>query len=387
MIAFIAGAALLTLAAPFVLYPLVLWLRARLAPVPIAAADCIPAVDLIICAHNEAASIEAKLENALALDYPRDRLEIWLASDGSTDATVEIARGFQARGVRVLDLPRNGKAFALTAAVEASRAEVLAFSDATSLWVTHALRALMRPFADERVGGVAGDQRYARAGESDDAIGERSYWSFDRRLKQWQSRAGTVISATGAIYAVRRDLFQPPPADATDDFMVSTGVVAQGKRLVFAEDAIAFEFPAEGSAGEFRRKVRVTTRGLRAVGYRRALLDPSQSGVYAFELLLHKLWRRLTWIPLLVLMLAAPMCWSEGGALAALGVAVVGGMAAGIVGLAFPALARFKPLAVASYFLMVNVACAMATLNALRGHRVSHWDPERTPARLSGPVS
>ena len=387
MIALIAYAALLALAAPFVLYPLVLWLRARLAPVPIAAADGNPTVSLIICAHNEAAAIGAKLENALALDYPTDHLEIWLASDGSTDATVEIARGFEARGVRVLDLPRRGKAFALNAAVETSRAEVLAFSDATSLWEVQALRALVRPFADERVGGVAGDQRYGKTDVSDDAIGERSYWSFDRKLKRWQSLAGTVISATGAIYAVRRNLFQPPPADATDDFMVSTGVVAQGKRLVFAADAIAVEVPAEDIGGEFRRKIRIITRGLRAVGYRRALLDPSQSGAYAFELLLHKLWRRLTWIPLLVLLFAAPMCWSAGGALSVLSVAVAGGMAAGVSGLAIPALARFRPVAMASYFLMVNAACAMATLNLVRGHRVSHWEPERTADRLSGPAS
>ncbi len=369
---------------PFVLYPLVLWLHAVVAPAPVAEADVTPKVDLLIAAHDEQASIAARLENALSLDYPRDRLTIWVASDGSSDATVEIARRFEPRGVRVLDLPRGGKAAALIAAVEASRdsgASVLAFSDANSDWRRDALRQLVRPMADESVGGVAGDQRYVASDRSaDGAVGERSYWSFDRQLKRWQTRAGNAISATGAIYAIRRELFEPPPPDATDDFMISTGVIAQGRRLVFAEEAVAFEPPAEASGGEFRRKVRIITRGLRAVGYRRALLRPSRTGFYAIELLLHKLWRRLTWIPLLLLVLAAPVAFAAALPLALASLGAAAAVALGALGLARPALARLRIVSVASYLVMVNAACAWATLNALRGHRVARWDTERPAA-------
>lgn len=389
MIVLLALTALAAIAAPFVLYPLGLFVRALLAPDPIAEADHTPDVDLIICAHNEAASIGARLENALSLDYPESRLTIWLASDGSTDETVPIARTFESRGVQVLDLPRAGKANALKMAAKASSAEVMAFSDANSHWVPSALRALTRPLADERVGGVAGNQQYGKMADQNhraESAGERSYWSFDRRLKHWQSQAANVISATGAIYAIRRCLFQAPPPDATDDFMISTGVIAAGKRLVFSEEAVAIEPPSEGSTGEFRRKVRITTRGLRAVAYRRALLNPTTSGIYAFELLFHKLWRRLTWIPLLVLLLAAPLFWAAGGALAVLSVLVIGGLAVGAVGLLYPRLQRFKLVAIPAYGLMVNAACAMATINALRGHRVSHWDPERAVDPVSGPI-
>jgi len=389
VIAAATGLLLFALAAPFALYPLALWLRARWAPRPVASADWTPSVSLVVCAHDEAKSIAAKLENALALDYPRERLEICLASDGSSDGTVEIARRFEARGVRVLDLPRRGKAHALDAAVQATRGEVLAFSDANSEWQPGALRALVRPLADDSVGGVAGDQRYRRReGPADGAaFGERSYWSFDRWQKQWQSEAGSVVSATGAIYAVRRSLYEPPPPDATDDFMVSTGVVARGRRLVFAPDAVAFEPPARNGAGEFRRKLRVVTRGLRAVAYRRALLDPFRFGAYALELLLHKLWRRLTWIPLLGLLTLAPACWAEGGALAGVASAVVGGVALGVAGLALPALARWKPVALAAYVVMVQAACALACVDLVRGRRVSHWEPERARDRVSGRAS
>lgn len=387
MIALVVVAALGAIAVPFVLYPLLLWLRARFAEAPIVPGDWTPSVDLVICAHDEADSIGAKLENALALDYPKGRLAIRVASDGSTDATVEIARRFEARGVQVLDLPRGGKAAALSAAVAASSGEILAFSDANSMWQPDALKALVRPLADARVGGVAGDQRYAKRDErlaADQADGERAYWRFDRQLKRWQSRAGNAISATGAIYAVRRSLFEPPPPDATDDFMISTGVIARGYRLVFSSDAVAVEPPADATAGEFRRKVRIITRGLRAVAYRRALLDPRRFGLYSVELLVHKLWRRLVFIPLGVLVLAIPACWAEGGWLAGFALGMTAGLLAGIAGLVSPVLGRFRPTRLAAYGLMVNAACAVAAFDAARGRRVSLWESQRATLDASG---
>lgn len=390
MITLVVAGALGAIAVPFVLYPVLLWLRARFAEAPIVTRDWTPSVDLVICAHDEAESIEAKLENALALDYPRDRLAIRVASDGSTDGTVELARRFERQGVQVLDLPRVGKAAALKAAVSSGNGEILAFSDANSMWRPDALRALVRPLADARVGGVAGDQRYAERSERSDADradGERAYWQFDRQLKRWQSRAGSAISATGAIYAVRRSLFEPPPPDATDDFMISTGVIARGYRLVFCPEAVAVEPPAERTAGEFRRKVRIITRGLRAVAYRRVLLDPRRFGLYSVELLVHKLWRRLVFVPLGVLVLAIPACWAAGGWLSGLGVGMTVGLVAGVAGLVHPALARFKPIRLAGYGLMVNAACAIAAFDAARGRRVSLWESERATPGASGQSS
>ncbi len=369
---------------PFVAYPLLLALRAHVSPVAIEAANIEPDIDLVIAAHDEAASIGQRIENALALDYPSDKLHVWIASDGSRDATVEIARHFESRGVRVLDLPRGGKAAALAAAVEASSSAIIALSDANSDWQKDALRALVRPFADLQVGGVAGDQRYA--GKSDEAVGERGYWSFDRQLKRWQSRAGNAISATGAIYAIRRELFEPPPADATDDFMISTGVIARGQRLVFAESAIALEPPAEATGGEFRRKVRIITRGLRGVFYRRALLNPARTGLYALELAIHKLLRRLVWIPLVLLVSIAPFAWAAEAQLAWVAVAALAGVALGVTGLLWPSLTRARIVAVAAYVVMVNAACARATLNALLGRRVARWETQRPGNAAVGPT-
>jgi cellulose synthase/poly-beta-1,6-N-acetylglucosamine synthase-like glycosyltransferase len=373
----------------YVLFPACLWLRARLAPRPFRSADATPPVSLVVCAYNEAGSIGARLENALALDYPADRLEVIVASDGSTDGTDAIVRAFAPRGVRLLSLPRQGKIPALNTAAAAATGAVLVFSDANSQTERGALRALLRPFADPGVGGVAGDQRYLRPGRrADGAEGERAYWDLDRRLKRWQSAAGSVTSATGAIHAVRRELFRAVPPGVTDDFWISTNVVAQGRRLVFAEDAVAWEPAAAASGSEFRRKVRVMTRGLRGVVLMRELLDPFRHGLYAMQLFSHKVLRRLAVLPLAAILLATPWLWSSGPFYRAAALAQAAFYAAAALGALVPAgsLRRAwlrrpaKLLALPAFFCMANAAAGLAALNVLRGHRIDSWEPQRSPS-------
>lgn len=366
----------------YVGFPLVLLARARLRPRPVAAAPIEPSVTMVVAAHDEARVIAAKLENALDLDYPADRFEVVVASDGSTDGTNAIVAGFADRGVRLIQLPRVGKAAALDAGIGAARGEVIVFSDANSLYDRGAIRALVAPFADPQVGGVAGDQRYRTSARGEGA-GERQYWDLDRRLKEAESRAGSVISATGAIYAVRRSLLGPTPVGVTDDFAISTGVVAQDRRLVFAPDAVAWEEVAPAGASEYARKVRIMTRGLRGVALRAALLDPRRSGFYAVQLATHKLLRRLMVVPLATLALASPLLWGRGGLYRAATLAQVGfyGLAAlGTLGGERP-VARSKAVSFPAFFLQANVAAAQAAWNVVRGRRIDRWEPtERTAA-------
>ena len=196
----------------YFLFPLLVLVRGWLFRRPYREACTLPRVSIVIACHNEEANIEKKLHNLFALDYPADRLQIIIASDGSTDATEDVAARFSDR-VLLLRLPRRGKAAALNAAVARAVGDILVFSDANSMYDPDAIRMLTRPFADEQVGGVAGDQRYnKRRSAASIQDGECRYWSFDRWLKQQQSRAGSVTSATGAIYAIRRELFATCPA-------------------------------------------------------------------------------------------------------------------------------------------------------------------------------
>jgi cellulose synthase/poly-beta-1,6-N-acetylglucosamine synthase-like glycosyltransferase len=371
---FWGGAA--TLAWTLVIFPALVVLRGTVLRRPHREEPITPDVTIVVSAHNEVASIGAKLESLLALDYPADRVEIIVASDGSDDGTNELVATFAARGVRLLALGRMGKAAALNTAVGQASGEILVLSDANSLFGPDALRALVAPFADAEVGGVAGDQRYLPA---DGMVGERSYWSFDRVMKAYESQAGHVISATGAIYAIRRSLFQPVPGDVTDDFVISTGVIEQGYRLVFAPDAVAFEPVSSGSDVEFGRKVRIATRGFRSVLARRALLDPRAHGFYALQLLSHKVLRRLMAIPLAAIALATVMLWRHGGIyqLAGLAQAAFYGLAGLGIALGDRPVGRHPILSLPAFFTIVNWAALLAALNVVRGRRIERWEPAR----------
>jgi cellulose synthase/poly-beta-1,6-N-acetylglucosamine synthase-like glycosyltransferase len=371
------------LAYTYLLFPLVVLLRAALRPRPYDSGEITPTVTLVISAHNEAASIDAKLENLLSLDYPEDRLEVVIASDGSDDGTDELVRAYAERGVGLVSLPRVGKAAALNTAVTEAEGEVLVFSDANSIYAPDALRALVRPFADPSVGGVAGDQRYrSRDGADAIASGEQRYWDFDRLLKKAESRAGSTISATGAIYAVRRSLFRSVPPGVTDDFFTSTGAIAQGYRLVFAADAVAYEPVAQTSEVEWGRKVRVMTRGLRGVLMRRELLDARRHGFYAVQFLTHKLLRRTMVFPLAVAAATSPLLWRRGRIYraATLAQATVYGLGAGGMLLRDRPLGRRKAFMLPAYFCFVNAASLRAVWNVVRGRRIDLWEPQRLPA-------
>jgi cellulose synthase/poly-beta-1,6-N-acetylglucosamine synthase-like glycosyltransferase len=370
----------------YILFPLIVLLRGRLLTRPFTQSDITPRVTIIVAAHNEESSIGEKVRNLLSIDYPPDRLEVIIASDGSDDDTEKIVRQFEGHGVRLLGLPRKGKAFAMNAAVAASSGDILVFSDANSMYTPGAVRALVRPFADPTVGGVAGDQRYlADSSAAITADGERAYWDLDRMLKEAQSQAGNVTSATGAIYAIRRSLFSPVPEGVTDDFVTSTKVIAQGHRLVFASAAIAFEPVARSGGVEFGRKVRVITRGFQSVLEMRTLLNPFRYGFYAIQLFSHKVMRRLVALPLIVLLVGSLILWNDGllYGTVALGQLLVYGCAALGLALSGTRFGRTKVLTLPLFFVAVNVAALLAALKLMVGQRVIMWDPQRPQSPVS----
>ncbi len=370
----------------YLVFPLIVLLRALIWKRPHSSNDITPTISLIIAAHNEVKSIGSKLDNILALDYPIDRMNVLIASDGSTDGTDDVVRAYETRGILLLSLPRRGKATAINEAVKTTRGDILVFSDANSMFAPDAIQALVRPFADPGVGGVAGDQRYVKdRGTGLTADPERSYWSFDRWLKKCEGCSGNVISATGAIYAIRRSLFQLVPDGVTDDFVTSTAVIAQGHRLVFAPDAIAYEPVARSSGAEFGRKVRVITRGLRGVVVMRRLLNPFRYGFYSLQLFSHKVLRRLVVFPLLLFVGFSIVSWRHGplyqGAtlvqILFYGLAIVGML------LGHTRLGTVKLFSMPFFFCMVNTAALVAAMNMLRGHQITIWEPHRLPVTVT----
>lgn len=369
--------ALGVLAYGYIGFPLLAALRALVAPRPVRRDETyLPTVSLIIAAHNEADVIVQKLENAAALDYPADLVEVIVASDGSDDATEALVVQHGAANVRLLSLPRGGKNRTLNAAVAEASNDILVFSDADSMLQSGALRQLVAPLADPTVGGVGGDYRYAKNAA---ATGERSYWSFDRALKRWQSTAGSMTSATGQLFAMRRELFHPMPDGVTDDFFSSVQVPTAHKRLIFAPEAVATGPVATSAKAEFRRKVRVVTAGLRGVWMARAALDPRTHGLFALQLFSHKLLRRLNVVPLVVLTLTAPILARRGVGyrLVALGLWSIHALGALGFLLRGTRLGRTKLLSLPFFFEMVNGAVLVSLYGLLRGDRQDTWVPER----------
>jgi poly-beta-1,6-N-acetyl-D-glucosamine synthase len=280
-------------------YPALAWVWSRVRPRPVRRAAREPSVSVLIVAHDEAARVAARLENVLALDYPRDQMEIVLASDGSTDGTAEIARAYTPDGVTVLAFERRrGKAAVLNDLVGKARGEIVVLADARQIFERRTLRALVEPFADPRVGAVSGELVLTHGPEAT-AVGHGVgvYWRYEKMIRRSESRVDSTIGATGAIYALRRDLFEPIPEDTVaDDVLIPLRIVRQGYRVLFEPEARAYDREAARAEQEFRRKARTLAGTFQLFARERWLLDPRRNRLW-FQTLSHKGLRLL--LPLL----------------------------------------------------------------------------------------
>ena len=366
---------------PYLMFPLILIIFSRVVNAGVDKRPITPPVSLIIAAYNEEKSIAAKLDNALTLEYPPGSLEIIVASDGSSDKTVEITGNYASAGVRCLDLSRRGKVFALIDAVEACTGKILVFSDANTMFEPQALQMMIRNFADDDVGGVCGNQVHSKATVGDSSTqGEQMYWSYDKWLKILESRTGSIVSADGAIYAIRRNLFQAPESAAvTDDFAISTRVIEQRYRLVFEPEARANEPPAGYASKEFGRKVRIINRGLRSVMLRKKMLNPFHYGFYSLTLFSHKISRRLVPVFLVLLFVSSLFLINEHilyrGALL-LQAGFYAWTAASFL-LRNRTIGQLKIFSLPFFFCLANLAALVALYNLITGKRVTIWSPER----------
>lgn len=288
----------------FAAYPLLVQTLARLRPRARSVAGALnraqfPSVTLIIAAYNEERVIAGKLANSLALDYPEELLEIIVVSDGSTDRTHEIVGGFAGQGVIALhDPPRSGKSAALNRAVAAAAGDIILFSDANNDFNSAAVRIMIRHFVDERVGGVCGRKSIVAAPDRQASEGDSLYWRYESAIKKAESDLGIMTTADGEIFAIRRELWHPIPADViNDDAEITFAMVRDGYRIVYEPDAVSSELASARLEEDFRVKVRMIAGGFQTVQrHWRQLLPPRSAFAWAF--LSHKLLRWL--IPLLL---------------------------------------------------------------------------------------
>jgi len=287
-------------------YGLIITLLAHRRPRPVHKKEITPSVTMLIAAYNEEGCIAAKIENTLTLDYPRDKLDILIVTDGSTDRTNEIVRSYAHRGVRLLYQPeRRGKVGAILRALPHVQGEIIAFSDANSLFYPDTLRKLVRNFADPEVGGVGGVKRILKKGDAIAAQGENLYWRYEAYLKACDSLVSSVMGVPGEVWAARREAYIPPDPDTLlDDFVASLRMVEAGWRVVFEPEAIAYEEASPSLKAEWRRRSRNAAGGWQAFFQLRGLLHHPNKWV-TFQYLSHRMLRWMVTPELFPLLLAA----------------------------------------------------------------------------------
>lgn len=367
------------IAYPYFGYLLLLKILAPLIGRPVRRAAHEPVVTFIISAYNEERNMRRKLDNTLAIDYPRDKLEILVASDASTDRTDEIVSGYRAAGIELIQLSeRSGKVAGQNAAIARARGEVLCFSDTRIMVTPDSIRAMMENLADPTVGCVSSQDRIVdESGEPDPKAGEGLYVRYEMALRRAEANLGSLVGASGSFYAVRKNLAEVWEPGLERDFLTPLKVAAAGFRTVHEPRAIGAYRALEEPQAEFRRKVRTVLRGMTVLFHMRGLLNPVRHPRVAWQLWSHKI---LRWtVPFLLVILLASS-------------AVLAGQGP-FYAVAFGAQMLLYALALAAYlnrrletrlifrvplfFTNVNLSILVAWIRYLSGSRQVTWEPSR----------
>jgi cellulose synthase/poly-beta-1,6-N-acetylglucosamine synthase-like glycosyltransferase len=348
-------------------------------------ATCTPSISIIITAYNEERDLTAKLNNTLALDYPKDKLEIIVASDCSSDRTDSIASSFAAQGVRLhRQTQRLGKTAAQNAAVELAGGEIILFSDATTLYRPDVLKTMVRNFADPSIGCVAGQLIYVDSSNSGVGHGAVSYWSYEVFLKRHESQVRSLIGVSGCLYAVRRSAYVPLYNEACSDFIIATKMVEQGLRAVYEPQAICEEQTNRRADKEFAMRVRVITQTYNDLWRHRHMLNPLRGGIYAVELLSHKVMRYLVPVFMVLLFLSTLLLAVNSTFYLAIFLAQLACYFFALGGYVLQRLGfRTRLLSLPHYFLLANFAAAVAFYKFLRGERYARWEPVRDVGQMT----
>ncbi len=377
----IFGVCLALMAYVYFGYPILVWVLSWFVQAETPRGEYLPYISLIIPAHNEERWIRQKLENTLKLDYPRGRLEIIVASDGSTDRTADIAREFAAHNVQVAEfLERHGKQEMLNQLASQAAGEILVMTDTHVLLESPSIRRLVEPFADPGVGCVTGQRRCILQPGVSQGAGEGWYWRYESWIKKSESRVHSCLGAHGQLYAVRRSIF-PKVEKVGEDFYIPMKVIAAtGLRVLFEPDAVAYTPAAATLKIELERKTRAHVSFLLTLPMLPELMVPWRTQVW-WQYFSHHLLRML--MPLALVGLAAMSCVLAPTSRFFLGVAAAQAVFYALAAVGFPLALhdiRVKLFYVPFYFSFANLAVACALLRWPRGKYDYAWNrTERIP--------
>ena len=360
----------------FVGYRTLLWMLSRRYSRLHRRASIYPEVSLIVAVHNAGNVIREKLANALALDYPQEKFEIIVASDASNDDTAAIVRTFADQGVRLVEIPhRRGKGHAEMTARNASRGEILVFTDASALLEPSSLRRMVENFADPSVGVVSSnDLMEAR---SKDGAGETSYTQGEMGLRCLESSVSSLVSVSGCFFGARRQICDVWDTKGCSDFFVPLHAVSQGFRVVMDPDCRARVRAVGSRRAEFRRKVRTIVQGLDVFFSHLTLLNPFRYGVFSWQLVSHKLFRWLLPFGFAALLLSNIALYQVHPMYRLFLVLQLAGYGAGLLALVLENRVDLTPLRLAEFFLLGYAATLVAWLDFSLGETYVIWEPSR----------
>lgn len=360
-------------------YPILVWLVSFVRPKNVRRAEFEPLVTILITAYNEEKDIRAKLENTLQIDYPPEKLEIVVASDGSTDRTDEIVNEFFDRSVKLFRQEgRVGKTVTQNNAVEQTTSEIILFSDATTNYQPDVLREILPNFADDSIGCVAGKLVYVDETASNVGKGAQSYWNYETFLKESESRACSLIGASGCLYAVRKSAYQPMYAEACSDFLICTVVYRQGLRSVYEPNAICFEETNRQTNKEMQMRVRVISQTFTDLWRNREMLNPFSKGFYAVELISHKVLRYAVPVFLFSILISTLILSFSSAIFAGIFILQSVFYLTALLGWILEKTGKnIGILAMPLYFVLANLASVIAFYRFLSGKTYARWEPIR----------
>lgn len=285
-------------------YPLLVFLFSRLKPAGTPQAGELPVVTLLIAAYNEEKVIAQKVENSLALDYPREKLQILVAADGSSDKTPDIVRQYEAQGVVLSYTPeRNGKMAAITRAMPLARGEIVVFSDANNLYDQQAIRALVAPYADRKVGATTGAKLIIEDGRSLSSA-EGFYWKYESWIKKSETRLSTCTSAVGEMFSIRKELFVAPARNiVNDDRYMAFDLIRRGYRVYYTPQARSYETVSKSAGDEIARRTRITVGAYQTMTMAAKLL-PFSRPLVLWQVISHKFFRAFVPFAMLLALLS-----------------------------------------------------------------------------------
>ncbi len=361
-------------------YPVLVYLLSRYFGRQLVRQEIEPSVSIVIAAFNEQDVINQTVENKLAQQYPSDKLEVVIISDGSTDNTdrqvLQLCERYPGRVRLLRQEPRAGKTSALNMALKELRGEIVVFSDANSMYAEDSIRKLVRNFADPSVGYVTGKMVYVRQGGSATEEGCSSYMRYENFLRQQETAIGSIVGVDGGIDAVRKNLYVPMRADQLPDFVLPLQVVTKMYRVVYEPDAILREPALASGDAEYRMRVRVSLRALWALWDMRHLFNASRYGFFSMQLVSHKLLRYLVFVFLITAVVSNLAIVREGVvyqlgllAQAAFYALAIWGYAKSRAGV------RSRAGYLPYYFMLLNLASAQAFCKFIAGKKQVIWEP------------